>query len=121
MIRMIRRRLIIPCGDTGSFSIPSQATIGVTDKIIFAIFDPMTKQTVLEKEGTVDNNNVITISFAHEDTMKLIPKKYLWDIRIYKGPQYDEDDEIIDWDEVDSYYAAFSLPVCEIREVARNA
>jgi len=30
------------------------------------------------------------------------------------------DDELIDGDEIDSYYAGFSLPECEIRETADN-
>jgi len=41
----------------------------------------------------------------------------LWDIKLYRGPKYDEEGKIIGGDEIDSYYAAFSLPVCEIKEV----
>ena len=31
MIRLIQRRLIIPRGDTGSFTIPTQGTVGNND------------------------------------------------------------------------------------------
>ena len=41
MIRLIQRRLIIPRGDTGSFSIPTIGTVGASDIAIFGIFDPL--------------------------------------------------------------------------------
>ena len=119
MIRLIQRRLIIPRGDTGSFTIPMQGTLGDNDIAVFSIYDPMTHNTVFEKEIPA-TEDTLTISFAHDDTVKLTPKKYLWDIKIYKNPQRDEDSLLIGGDEINSYYAAFSLPVCEIKEVAQN-
>ena len=120
MIRLIQRRLIIPRGDTGSFTIPIQGTVGVNDIAVFSIYDSMTHTTVLEKELTFDDPEVLTIPFQHNDTVNIPPKKYVWDIKIYKNPQRDEDDVLIGGDEINSYYAAFSLPVCEIKEVAQN-
>lgn len=119
MIRLIQRRLIIPRGDTGSFSIPVQGTVGNNDIAVFAIYDPQTHKTVFEKQVEV-TGEVITIPFVHTDTVGLVPKKYLWDIKIYKNPQYDEDNLLINGEEINSYYAAFSLPVCEIKEVTQN-
>ena len=119
MIRLIQRRLIIPRGDTGSFTIPIQGTVGEGDIAIFSIYDPMTRTTVFEKEIPV-TEEILTIPFEHADTVGLESKKYLWDIKIYKNPQRDEDGLLISGDEINSYYAAFSLPVCEIREVAQN-
>ena len=119
MIRLIQRRLIIPRGDTGSFTIPTLGTVGEGDIAIFSIYDPMIHSTVFEKEVSA-TNETITISFEHEDTVKLECKKYLWDIKIYKNPQRDEDGLLINGDEINSYYAAFSLPICEIKEVAQN-
>ena len=119
MIRLIQRRLIIPRGDTGSFTIPTQGTAEEGDVAVFSIYDPMTKTTVFEKEVEA-TNETITITFLHQDTVNLIPKKYLWDIKIYKNPQRDEESLLIGGDEINSYYAAFSLPVCEIKEVAQN-
>ena len=121
MIRLIQRRLIIPRGDTGSFTIPIQGTVEDGDIAVFSIFDPMTRTTIFEKEleftGLEEN---LTIPFTHSDTVNLIPKKYVWDIKIYKNPQRDEESLLIGGDEINSYYAAFSLPVCEIKEVAQN-
>ena len=119
MIRLIQRRLIIPRGDTGSFTIRTLGTVGEGDIAVFSIYDPMIHSTVFEKEVSA-TNETITISFEHEDTVKLECKKYLWDIKIYKNPQRDEDGLLINGDEINSYYAAFSLPVCEIKEVAQN-
>lgn len=119
MIRLIQRRLIIPRGDTGSFTIPMQGTLGDNDIAVFSIYDPMTRTTVFEKEIVV-TEDTITIPFEHTDTVGLQCKKYLWDIKIYKNPQRDEDGLLIGGDEINSYYAAFSLPICEIREVAQN-
>ena len=119
MIRLIQRRLIIPRGDTGSFSIPTIGAVEGGDVAVFSIYDFLTHKTVFEKivPATPD---ILTISFTHEETVNLIPSKYLWDIKLYKNPQYDEENLLIGGDEINSYYAAFSLPVCEIREVAEN-
>ena len=123
MIRLIQRRLIIPRGDTGSFTIPTQEPVGNNDIAIFSLYDPLTKKTVFEKQVPA-TNQTITINFVHEDTVNLTPKKYLWDIKIYKNPIYKiEDNEktrLVGGEEIHSYYAAFSLPICEIREVAQN-
>ena len=123
MIRLIQRRLIIPRGDTGSFSIPIQETVEGNDIAVFYIYDPMTKKTVQSIKGEI-NGEIITINFTREKTAKLVPKKYFWDIVIYKNPEYEEGDEImecpINGSEINSYYAAFSLPICEIKEVAQN-
>ena len=119
MIRLIQRRLIIPRGDTGTFSIPSLTSVKEGDIAVFSIYDSLTKNTVFEKyfpatQGTLE------ISLSHEDTVNLVPKKYLWDIKIYTDPVYDEDGILTNGTKINSYYAAFSLPICEIREVAQN-
>jgi hypothetical protein len=123
MIRLIQRRLIIPRGDTGSFSIPALDTVEDGDIAVFSIYDTLTHKTVFEKRIAA-TDSTLTIPFEHEDTVHLQPKKYLWDIKIYKNPVYeDENDEtspLIGGEKIDSYYAAFSLPICEIKEVAQD-
>lgn len=118
MIRLLQRRLIIPRGDTGSFTVPLLSQ-GNTDNIaVFTIFDELTRtrlfQKIIQCEGDVMN-----VVFTHNDTVNLKPGKYLWDIKFYQNPQF-IDEELVNGDEVDSYYAGFSLPVCEIRETADN-
>lgn len=111
MIRLIQRRLIIPQGDTGTFTIPTQGTVEQGDKAIFAIFDNLTHQTVLEKEIDA-TNETLSFSFASSDTINLEPDdrgyRYSWDITLIRA------------NSIDSYYAAFGLPPCIIKRVTRN-
>lgn len=119
MIRLIKRRLIIPRGDTGSFTIPTLTTVEQGDVAVFSVFDPLTKTTILEKIIPA-TNETLTIYFNYEDTVSLKAGKYLWDIKIYLGPHYDEDDKLCGGDEVHSYYAGYKLPVFEVREVTQD-
>lgn len=114
MIRMIQRRLIIPRGDTGSFSIPYLKTINAGDVAVFTIFDIRTKTKLYQKLIAAEGDT-LNIAFSHNDTVNLKPGKYLWDIKFYTNPQF-VDDELVNGDEIDSYYAGFTLPECEIRE-----
>lgn len=117
MIRLLKRRLIIPRGDTGSFSIPTLGTVSEGDVAIFGIFDPLTHETVLLKSIYATPTS-LTFTLKMEDTIDLEPKKYNWDISIYHLPEFDEDGELIGAAETNSYYAAYKLPICEIKEVA---
>lgn len=122
MIRLIQRRLIIPRGDTGSFTIPTQGTVETGDIAILSIFDPLTQTTVCEKiiDATAET---LTFTFAHSDTVNIEPsERYQWDIKIYRSPEYDENNKLIGGTEIDSYYAAFGkeMPKCVIKQVAQH-
>lgn len=123
MIRLVGRKLIIPQGDTGTFTIPTQGSVSAGDKAVFAIYDNLTHTTVLEKkiDATAET---LTFDFALEDTLNIEPddrgNRYSWDIAILRNPTYDENNELIHADDIDSYYAAFSLPPCVIKRVTRN-
>lgn len=111
MIRLIQRRLIIPQGDTGMLTIPTQGSVEAGDKAIFAIYDNLTHTTVLEKEIEA-TNDTLEFNFESEDTIGIEPddrgSRYSWDITLIRA------------NSVDSYYAAFSLPPCIIKKVTRN-
>ena len=81
MIRVIQRRLIIPRGDTGVFTIPAmtqaEGAIGV-----FTIFDPITNTRIFQKQVEIEGEN-FNISFSHADTVNLQAGNYLWDIKFY--------------------------------------
>ena len=64
-------------------------------------------------------DNVISIRFEHGDTVNLPVGKFLWDIKFYQNPIIDEG-EIVSGTEVDSYYAAFTMPECEVRQTGDN-
>ena len=117
MIRLIGRRLIIPQGDTGTFTIPTQGDVSSGDKAIFSVYDNLTHKTIIEKtiDATPD-----TLEFPFESNDTIIAKdgepiepddrgsRYSWDITLIRGT------------DVDSYYAAFGLPPCVIKRVTRN-
>lgn len=118
MIRLIQRRLIIPRGDTGSFQIPLLETAQAGDTAVFSIYDPLYQKVIFQKEQLipVSEDNTITFNFTHEDTINIEPSNdYRWDITIYHNPVRDDNNVIIGGASVDSYYAAFKLPVCQIR------
>lgn len=122
MIRLIQRRLIIPQGDTGTFTIPTQGEVEDGDKAVFSIFDNLTNQTVLEK--TIDaDSEMLSFKIESQDTINLEPdnrgSRYSWDVTLQRNPLYDENG-LVHYDSVDSYYAAFGLPPCVIKKVTRN-
>lgn len=65
------------------------------------------------------SGEVLNIEFTHLETVNLKPGKYLWDIKFYVNPEF-ADGKLINGVEVHSYYAGFTLPVCEIRETGDN-
>ena len=119
MIRLLKRRLIIPRGDTGSFSIPTLGEVSEGDIAILGIFDPLNHELKLIK-AIYATSPTLTFTFKAEDTANLEAKKYNWDITIYRSPIFDEEGELIGAKEVNTYYSAFKLPICEIKEVALN-
>ena len=115
MIRLIGSRLIIPKGDSGNFSIPTLYSSSENDIAIFSIFDPMYQKTILTKMIPL-TFPTLNFSFSSTDTSQLEPKKYRWDIAIYKSPTYDEEGKLTGAEEVHSYFSAYKLPICRIAE-----
>lgn len=121
MIRLIQRKLIIPQGDTGTFTIPTQGEVQAGDVAILSIYDPLTHKTLLQKK--IDATpETLSFEFVREDTLNITPSnKYVWDITLCRGATYDDENNVlVHADSVDSYYSAFSLPICQIRTVTTN-
>ena len=114
MIRLLQRRLIIPRGDTGTFSVPVISSFDEGDVAIFSIINPATQKKIFDKTAEL-TENLLSINFNYNDTINLPIGKFLWDIKIYHNPVY-EDNELVDAEEVHSYYAGFNMPECEIRQ-----
>ena len=117
MIRMIQRKLIIPRGDTGSFSIPALTTVEDGDVAVFSIIDELTHTIIGAQKQVAVTGNTLTIEFTHNDTVNLPVGTYVWDIKYYRNPVF-ADGYLVNGEEINSYYAAYSLPKCEIRETA---
>lgn len=118
MIRLIQRRLIIPRGDTGTFSVPVLSSYNSGDAAVFSIIDPKTQRRIYNKLMYV-TDSVISVRFEHGDTVNLPVGKFLWDIKFYQDPIIDEG-QVVGGKEVDSYYAAFTMPECEVRQTGDN-
>ena len=112
MIRFTpQRRLVIPRGDTGSFTVP--ALMNKDNSIaVFSIFN--NQRRIWTHEFEINKDDTITIKFSHEDTRDLPLGRYYWDIKIYVNPVHDDTGLLVDGDEVHSYYAGYKLPECEI-------
>lgn len=116
MIRLINRRLIIPRGDSGSFVLPLIAPVDAEyDEAYFSVLDTLTQEVIIEKQCSITKDGLF-VDLMPEDT-DVPAGKYYWDIKIYHSPQHDEDGKIVSSEQVDSYYAAYKLPYCVIKEV----
>lgn len=58
---------------------------------------------------------MLTFTFTSEDTSKLEARRYLYDITAYSNPLPEDPDEPIQGI-VHSYFSAYKLPICEIRD-----
>ena len=113
MIKLIQRRLVIPRGDTGYFTIPVlTSAAGKNTVAIFSILNLGNGTVVYQKEGSIADG-IIRVDFTHEETKDLPLGKYVWDMKTYINPEY-KNGILINGDEVHSYYAGFEYPVCEI-------
>lgn len=125
MIRVIQRRLIIPRGDTGTFTLPLLPGTEQGDIAVFSIYDPLKKEVIYQRQYTITEEE-LNIPFTHEDTLDIEPSnRYEWDVKIYSDPVYADGADSTDAKtipingaSINSYYSAFSLPTCEIREFA---
>lgn len=121
MIRVVGTRLIIPQGDTGSFFLPLRGNNQEGDLAIFSVKNFLFKTVVLEKVVQINNEDEkVNFNLVHEDTINLTPGKYYWDVKIYRGPIYDEEGFLKGAREIDSYYSAFGQPLFIIKEVAKH-
>lgn len=114
MIRLVQKKLIIPRGDTGTLKVPVLRLLDNQVAAIFTIIDSMTNKKIWSQIAEKVENNFI-ITFKHADTVHWPIGKFYWDIKFYVNPVIVEG-AIIDGEEIDSYYAAYSLPICEIRQ-----
>lgn len=125
MIRVIQRHLIIPRGDTGKFTLPLLPGAQQGDVAVFSIYDPLTQKIVLQRKILVGEEDELSFNFTRDWTINIEPSdRYVWDVRIYHEAVYSPESDIqddavipIDGSSIDSYYAAFGLPVCEIKTV----
>lgn len=117
MIRIIQRRLIIPRGDTGTITLPLLPGTEQGDVAVFYIYDPLTREVIKSMSQIVEGDE-LNFNFTRADTSEIEPsRRYQWDVKIFHEPSsYNENGIPIDGESINSYYAAFNLPICEVRE-----
>ena len=120
MIRLIQNRLIIPQGDTGTLTVPVLPNLNTGDVAVFTIFDSVKRKKIFQKIINEFEENTLSIRLEHSDTVDLPVGKFYWDIKFYQEPVFDATEKLVNGTEVDSYYAAYSLPICEIRMTGEN-
>lgn len=119
MIRLNQRKLIIPRGDTGEFSVPLLSSFTDGDIAVFAIFNTINRTIVFSKQVPIQDGKV-TVSLNHNQTVNLPAGKYTWDIKLYNQPQY-LDEVLVNGNQISSYNAGFvNFPICQIVETADN-
>lgn len=95
-------------GDTGSVEVEGHRDDGEAwtedDRAVFTVKGGDT--IVIERTYALDSdtlgNGVILIEFHSNDTKDLKPGSYTWEIRWFANPYYDEDDNIVGGDIVDT-------------------
>lgn len=119
MIRIDFRTIHIPRGDTGSFSIENIPPYEEDGSFaILYVYDILTRKPVLEKIVCA-GGEFLTFCLSPEDTVNLEEKTYIWDVKLYRKPIYDEEtEELLGAREIDSFYAGVGLPKFIVEKVA---
>ena len=79
MIRLVQRRLIIPRGDTGSFTLPVISSLNIGDVAVFTIFDTKRQAKIFQKIVEPENNALV-IRFEHAMDFERKSKKLHFNI-----------------------------------------
>ena len=95
-------------GDTGSIELEAHRDDGEDwtedDKAVFIVKNG--DETVIERTYDLDDdelgNGVLLIEFHSNDTKDLKPGTYSWEVRFFVNPYYDDDDNIVGGDIVDT-------------------
>lgn len=86
-------------GDTGAFKVTATGyTFGTDDRALFSLKN--SQGTVVKQQAYPMTNNQFIVYFLNADTDTLPPGKYTWDIRYVVNPEYDQQGNIVDGDQV---------------------
>lgn len=94
-------------GDTGSVELEAHRDDGEAwteyDRAVFTIKggDAIAIERTYALDGEL-GNGVILIEFHSNDTKDLNPGAYSWEVRFFANPYYDDDDNIVGGDIVDT-------------------
>ena len=111
-------RITCPRGDTGAirFSFSGAITLKPGDMLVFGLFNPSTKQTVLRKQVEIVDG-IAFLTLTNADTRSLTVGSYRYNLRIVTDPEYDENGQVICNDATDNVLSIYNeLPKFELLE-----
>ena len=110
-------RITCPRGDTGALRFTfTGMTLKPGDMLVFGLYNPTLKQTVLRKQVEITNGSAL-LSFTNADTRDLPAGSYKYNLRVVTDPELDENGLVICADQTDNVLSIYNeLPKFELLE-----
>lgn len=112
--------VVVPREDTGVLPICCPYPLNSFDLALFSVYDRLTHNTVLCLEAKKGEPNMLFVNFDRESTYNMPAGTYYWDVKLYRHPYYNDDEELVNADEIHSLYSAYKLPKFIVTEVPNH-
>ncbi len=103
MFRVNGNQIAITAGDTALMAICPDETGYVpteNDRAIFTVRERPKRRTLIEKTIAPEADGRFVVCFENEDTAKLKPREYVWDVRLAIQANVDESGKVTDAEQI---------------------
>ena len=103
MFRVNGNQIAITAGDTALMAICPDETGYVptaNDRAIFTVRERPKRRTLIEKTIAPEADGRFVVCFENEDTAKLKPREYVWDVRLAIQAMVDESGKVTDAEQI---------------------
>ena len=103
MFRVSGNQISITAGDTALMAICPDETGYVptaNDRAIFTVRERPKRRALIEKTIAPEADGRFVVCFESEDTARLKPREYVWDVRLAIQANVDENDEVTDAEQI---------------------
>ena len=103
MFRVSGNQILITAGDTALMAICPDKTGYVptaNDRAIFTVRERPKRRALIEKTIAPEADGRFVVCFESEDTARLKPREYVWDVRLAIQANVDENDEVTDAEQI---------------------
>ena len=103
MFRVSGNQISITAGDTALMAICPDETGYVptaNDRAIFTVRERPERRTLIEKTIAPEADGRFVVCFESEDTARLKPREYVWDVRLAIQANVDENGEVTDAEQI---------------------
>lgn len=103
MFRVSGNQISITAGDTALMAICPDETGYVptaNDRAIFTVRERPTRRALIEKTIAPEADGRFVVCFESEDTARLKPREYVWDVRLAIQANVDENGEVTDAEQI---------------------